>query len=164
MPAGLVHSATVAHSGILTGLTDGSAIGFIASGLVLAAFGMKDMVNLRIVAICSNIAFIMYGFLLDLPPVLILHVMLLPLNGWRLMGALKQSGGTTPGRSSLPLGPIPDFIVDLASSSTSKVRMLVGGPPRSWLTATRHGASPLTSPSCRSYWAAVRRGDCDDLN
>ena len=58
MPASVVHSATVAHSGILAGLTDGSAIGFIASGLVLAAFGMKDMVNLRIVAICSNIAFI----------------------------------------------------------------------------------------------------------
>jgi hypothetical protein len=37
MPAGVVHSATVAHSGILAGLTDGSAIGFIASGLVLAA-------------------------------------------------------------------------------------------------------------------------------
>src|SRR6516164_8798925 len=91
MPAGVVHSATVAHSGILAGLTDGSAIGFIASGLVLATFGMKDMVNLRIVAICSNIAFIMYGFLLDLPPVLILHVMLLPLNGWRLMGVLKRS-------------------------------------------------------------------------
>ena len=41
MPASLVHSATVAHSGILTGLTDGSAIGFITSGLVLAAFGME---------------------------------------------------------------------------------------------------------------------------
>jgi hypothetical protein len=94
MPAGVVHSATEAHnaiSAILTGLTDRSAIGFIASGLVLATFGMKDMVNLRIVAICSNIAFIMYGFLLDLPPVLILHVMLLPLNGWRLMGVLKRS-------------------------------------------------------------------------
>ena len=57
MPAAVVHSATVAHSAILTGLTDTSAIGFIASALVLAAFGMKDMVNLRIVAICSNIAF-----------------------------------------------------------------------------------------------------------
>jgi hypothetical protein len=93
MPAGVVHSATEAHSAIsaiLTGLTDRSAIGFIASGLVLATFGMKDMVNLRIVAICSNIAFIIYGFLLDLPPVLILHVMLLPLNGWRLMGVLKR--------------------------------------------------------------------------
>ena len=95
MPASLVHSATVAHSGFLAGLTDGSAIGFIASGLVLAAFGMKDMVNLRIVAICSNVAFIAYALLLDLPPVLVLHVILLPLNGWRLMGVLKQRSAMT---------------------------------------------------------------------
>jgi hypothetical protein len=48
--------------------------------LVLAAFGMKDMVNLRIVAICSNLAFITYALVLNLLPVLILHVVLLPLN------------------------------------------------------------------------------------
>ena len=112
MPAGLVHSATVAHSEILTGLTDGSAIGFIASGLVLAAFGMKDMVNLRIVAICSNVAFITYALLLDLPPILILHVILLPLNGWRLMGVLKQCSAMKVGQPSVPLRPVPDFIVD----------------------------------------------------
>jgi hypothetical protein len=90
MPAAVVHSATVVHGAILTGLTDGSAIGYIASALVLAAFGMKDMVNLRIVAICSNIAFITYALVLNLLPILILHTILLPLNGWRLMGALQQ--------------------------------------------------------------------------
>ena len=93
-------------------MTHAGEIGFLASALVLAAFGMKDMVNLRIVAICSNFAFIAYALLLHLLPILVLHVALLPLNGWRLIGALKQSGGTAPGRSSLPLGPIPDFIVD----------------------------------------------------
>ena len=115
MPAAIAHSATLAYSAInaiQTGLLDGSTIGYVASALVLAAFGMKDMVNLRVVAICSNMAFIAYALLLNLLPVLILHVALLPLNGWRLMGALKQSGRTTAGRSSLPLGPIPDFIVD----------------------------------------------------
>ena len=115
MPAATAHSVTVAYSaisGIQTGVLDDSTIGYVASALVLAAFGMKDMVNLRVVAICSNMAFIAYALLLNLLPVLILHVVLLPLNGWRLMGALKQSGGTAPGRSSLPLGPIPDFIVD----------------------------------------------------
>jgi hypothetical protein len=115
MPAGLVHSATEAHSvinAVLTGLTDRSAIGFIASGLVLATFGMKDMVNLRVVAICSNMAFIMYGFVLDLPPVLILHVMLLPLNGWRLLGVLEQRSATRAGQSSAPLQPFDGFIAD----------------------------------------------------
>jgi len=59
-------------------------IGFLASAMVLAAVGMKDMVNLGIVAICSNFAFIAYALLLHLLPILVLHVILLPLNGWRL--------------------------------------------------------------------------------
>ena len=72
------------------GLTDSSTIGFIASALVLAAFGMKNMINLRIVAICSNFAFIVYALVLNLPPVLVLHVILLPLNGWRLAQAFQE--------------------------------------------------------------------------
>ena len=56
---------------------------------MLAAFGMKDMVNLRIVAICGNIAFITYALVLNLLPILVLHVM--PLNSWRLAQALRCS-------------------------------------------------------------------------
>src|SRR6516164_7035070 len=97
MPASVVHSATVAHGGILAGLTDGSAIGFIASGLVLAAFGMKDMVNLRIAAICSNIAFITYALLLDLTASLVVHVILLPLCGCRIIGVFEQRGAMEAG-------------------------------------------------------------------
>jgi hypothetical protein len=89
-----------------------SDIGFVASGLVLAAFGMKDMINLRLVAICSNFAFILYALLLSLTPVLILHVVLLPLNGWRLMGALKRRSATVVGQPSVPLRPNADFIAD----------------------------------------------------
>jgi hypothetical protein len=88
MPA--LQSATMPQSVILTSLTDSSTIGFIASALVLAAFGMKDMVNLRIVAICSNVAFIAYALVLNLPPILILHAILLPLNGWRLAQELQS--------------------------------------------------------------------------
>jgi hypothetical protein len=83
-----------------------SQIGFLASGLVLATFAMKDMVSLRMVAICSNLAFIMYAFFLDLPPILILHVILLPLNGLRLMEALKQRSATVVHQSSVPLRSI----------------------------------------------------------
>ena len=109
MPAGIVQSATVAQSAISaiqTGLMDGSTIGYVASALVLAAFGMKDMVNLRIVALYSNIAFITYGIALNLLPILILHVILLPLNGWRLMGALKQRSSDGRGQPSLLLRPV----------------------------------------------------------
>ncbi|HEY7242913.1 MAG TPA: hypothetical protein VH678_03405 [Xanthobacteraceae bacterium] len=65
-------------------------IGYLASALVLGAFAMKNMVQLRIVAICSNIAFIAYGVALGLIPVLVLHVILLPMNGWRLWQVLHM--------------------------------------------------------------------------
>lgn len=58
--------------------------GFFASALVLATFTMRDMRMLRIVAVFSNVGFIIYGALDWLPPVLILHLLLLPLNLFRL--------------------------------------------------------------------------------
>jgi hypothetical protein len=60
------------------------ADGFVASILVLTTFTMTDMRTLRIVAIFSNIAFIAYSVLEWLPPVLILHLTLLPMNALRL--------------------------------------------------------------------------------
>jgi hypothetical protein len=59
--------------------------GFVASALVLMTFTMKDMRLLRITAIFSNIAFIVYAESHQLYPVLVLHIVLLPLNIFRLM-------------------------------------------------------------------------------
>ena len=63
-------------------------VGYVASALVLITFYMKDMVALRIAAICSNVAFLAYGGGLHLAPVIFLHGLLLPLNIWRLTTAL----------------------------------------------------------------------------
>ena len=59
-------------------------VGYLASALVLCTFCARTMLPLRIIALGSNVAFITYGGLLDLYPVLLLHVILLPLNAWRL--------------------------------------------------------------------------------
>lgn len=59
-------------------------IGYLASALVLATFCMRDMVRLRWLAIASNLAFIAYGALADVGPVLVLHLLLLPVNLQRL--------------------------------------------------------------------------------
>src|SRR5579862_4276274 len=61
-----------------------SWIGYVASALVLCTFLTRTMMPLRIVALGSNVAFITYGALLHLYPVLVLHVILLPVNAWRL--------------------------------------------------------------------------------
>jgi hypothetical protein len=59
-------------------------VGYLASALVFATFYMKTMMPLRAVAIGSNVAFISYGYVGGMAPILILHVALLPLNLWRL--------------------------------------------------------------------------------
>jgi CRP/FNR family cyclic AMP-dependent transcriptional regulator len=64
-------------------------LGYIAAAFVFATFSMKTMVPLRVVAISSNILFIAYGYLHPAYPVLLLHVLLLPLNFWRLRQMLS---------------------------------------------------------------------------
>ena len=50
--------------------TTTTLIGYIASGLVLTTFWTNDLHRPRMLAILSNIAFISYGALVWLPPVL----------------------------------------------------------------------------------------------
>jgi len=59
-------------------------IGYVASALVLCTFLTRTMVPLRFIALGSNVAFITYGAMLHLYPVLILHIILFPVNAWRL--------------------------------------------------------------------------------
>jgi len=68
-------------------MNDWAAIGYVASALVLTAFGMKSIVPLRLVAMCSNLVFIIYGLGLGLTPIWSLHAALLPMNAWRLVEA-----------------------------------------------------------------------------
>jgi hypothetical protein len=65
-------------------------IGYLAALFVLATFCMRDMVALRVMAIASNVAFIAYGALADIGPVLMLHVVLLPVNVLRLVQAARS--------------------------------------------------------------------------
>lgn len=65
-------------------------IGYLASLLVLATFSMRGMVPLRVMAIASNVAFIGYALLLGIGPVLLLHALLLPMNVYRLLEALRK--------------------------------------------------------------------------
>lgn len=66
------------------------ALGYVASALVLATFSMPGLAGLRVVAIASNIAFIGYGALADIAPVLCLHALLLPMNCLRLHQAIRS--------------------------------------------------------------------------
>jgi hypothetical protein len=81
------------------------AVGFLASGLVVAAFCMEDVVSLRLVALMSNVGFFIYGIGLGLAPVWLLHAILLLVNVWRLWQATacaiaQSESGDRPGLNS----------------------------------------------------------------
>jgi CRP/FNR family transcriptional regulator, cyclic AMP receptor protein len=78
------------HSGIWL-----DAIGYLAGFLLVLTFFMRRMVPLRIVAICSSVAWLVYGALGGLYPIIILHIVLLPLNIYRLWQALREGQSET---------------------------------------------------------------------
>lgn len=64
-------------------------VGYAAATAVAATYSMKTMIPLRVAGIVSNVLFICYGALSGTVPVLILHLVLLPLNSWRLHQMLQ---------------------------------------------------------------------------
>ena len=71
-------------------------LGYLAATLVFCSFYAKRVAALRLVAIMSNMAFIGYAVAKGLYPVLVLHVVLLPLNCLRLaqLRALAKVAGS----------------------------------------------------------------------
>lgn len=61
------------------------ACGYLASGLVLSTFSVTSMRRLRLLGIGSNVAFICYAVMAGMLPILVLHVLLLPVNVLRLV-------------------------------------------------------------------------------
>jgi hypothetical protein len=78
------------------------ALGYLASALVLAAFYMKEMIPLRIAALASNFFFIAYGAALGLTPIWLLHLLLVPMNGCRLVQALRLRRVLRQPRRAIP--------------------------------------------------------------
>ena len=60
------------------------AFGYAASIFTLATFAQRTMLPMRWLAVCANFSFIAYGALGMYMPVLVLHLVLLPINVVRL--------------------------------------------------------------------------------
>ena len=83
-------------------------LGYAAAVLVLITFVAQSMRTLRALAIASNLAFIAYALMATLPPVLVLHLVLLPLNAWRLWQASRTRPSSPPvARTEPPCGVLP---------------------------------------------------------
>lgn len=60
------------------------AVGFAGTGFTIVAYGMRRLIPLRIAAILSSLAFLVYGFLTQSYPLLVMEIILLPINSYRL--------------------------------------------------------------------------------
>lgn len=60
------------------------AIGWLAALFTMGAYAMRTMVPLRVAALCANVFFIAWSFHEDLVQTLVLHLVLLPFNIYRL--------------------------------------------------------------------------------
>lgn len=82
------------------------AFGWLASALTLLTFLCTDMRRLRYAALGANVAFIGYGAMAQLWPVLALHMLLVPVNLRRLiqMRVAQRTAGPRPER--IPTRPL----------------------------------------------------------
>ena len=74
---------------LLASLSLAEIIGYIGNVVVIVTYSMRTMIPLRILGMCSNAIFLVYGGLLGLVPLVILQFVLLPLNGYRLYQMLQ---------------------------------------------------------------------------
>ncbi len=59
-------------------------LGWLAAALTVASYAVRTMLPLRILAILSSLAFVTYAVLLSLWPMVVMELILLPFNIWRL--------------------------------------------------------------------------------
>ena len=76
----------------LDGLYWIEAIGWLASLLTIATYSMNSMIPLRILAIGSSVCFVIYAFILQLWPLLLMELILLPINCFRFWQILTLRG------------------------------------------------------------------------
>lgn len=69
----------------------GLVLGAIGTALLCASFLVKSMLNLRALALASNVFFIAWGYVEWVWPTLALNSVILPLNGWHIWEIRKLS-------------------------------------------------------------------------
>ena len=74
-------------------------LGWAAAVLTLLAYSMRTMLPLRIIAIGANVLFITYSLFAEVYPTLMLHLVLLPFNIYRLAEILRMTNRVRAART-----------------------------------------------------------------
>lgn len=65
-------------------------VGYAGTAFTIGAYGAKYLVPLRILAIMSSLSFLGYGLLTQSYPLVVMEVVLLPINSFRLLELLTE--------------------------------------------------------------------------
>lgn len=77
-------------------------IGYAGTGLTVVAYAMRSSIRLRIAGILSSLAFLVYGALTQSYPIVLMEMVLLPLNLWRLVQMLHLVRAKVPSDEATP--------------------------------------------------------------
>jgi hypothetical protein len=90
------------------------AVGYLASALVILSLTMRSVVRLRVISLCGSVTFLVYGLLIDSPPVMVTNGSIAVINIWFLRQELfvgpakRQDLGVSGIRPDSPF--LTDFI------------------------------------------------------
>jgi hypothetical protein len=64
------------------------AAGYAGTGFTIMSYSMRGMLRLRVAAVLSSASFLTYAGLMGSYPLIVMEVVLLPINGYRLIELL----------------------------------------------------------------------------
>ncbi len=78
-------------------------IGYAGTGFTIMAYSMRRMLSLRVAAVLSSVALLVYAVLTGSGPIIVMELILLPINSYRLIELLRPSGNlaTLPRRHAM---------------------------------------------------------------
>jgi energy-converting hydrogenase Eha subunit E len=90
------------------------AFGYLGAALALITVSMKTMLPLRLAAIGSSLAFLAYGIVDHLLPVIVLHALMLPVNAGRLVQVVRLRQATARAtKGEMSIEPLLPFMLQV---------------------------------------------------
>lgn len=83
-------------------------VGYAGTGFTIMAYSMRRMLQLRVAAVMSSVALLVYAVLTSSGPIIVMELILLPINSYRLIELLRPPGNLAvpPRRHAMVTSPV----------------------------------------------------------